>query len=142
MTILSLKISLRSGAYANGPWEAVIEIESSALLEDLHFAIQDALGFDDDHLYEFFIARTETSRDRVRFDDENGYLYERTIESLLPLPERRSLYYLFDYGDDWLFKVAKVNRAIRVPNPHAIYPRLVRESGTKPIQYPELDEDA
>ena len=142
MTILTLKVSLRSGAYADGPWEAVIEIHSSALLEDLHFAIQDALGFDDDHLYEFFIARTETSRDRVRFDDENGDLYERTIESLHPLPERRSLYYLFDYGDDWLFRVAKINKAEQAADPHATYPRVVRESGTKPTQYPQLDEDA
>lgn len=142
MTIYALKVSLRSGAYADGPWEAVIEIDSTALLEDLHFAIQDALGFDNDHLYEFFIARTERSRDRVRFDDENGYVHERTIESLHPLPAKTSLYYLFDYGDDWLFKIAKINRKEQAADPHATYPRVVREAGTKPTQYPDLDEDA
>lgn len=141
MTILSLKVSLRSGAYAGSPWEAVIEIESSASLGDLHFAIQDAVGFDDDHLFEFFIARTETSRDRVCFDDESGQLDETSLESLFPLPERKSLYYLFDYGDSWLFKVTKVNRAAGVPDPLASYPRLVRESGTRPEQYPDFDED-
>ena len=98
MTICTLKVSLQAGAYADGPWEAVIEIDSSALLEDLHSAIQGALGFDDDHLYEFFIASTERSRDRVRFDDENGYLYERTIESLHPLPDKKSLPGIFWNG--------------------------------------------
>jgi hypothetical protein len=142
MTICTLKVSLRSGANADGPWEAVIEIDSSALLEDLHSAIQDALGFDDDHLYEFFIATTERSRDRVRFDDENGYLYERTIESLHPLPDKKSLYYLFDYGDNWLFKVARIKSKEQAADPHARYPRVVREVGTTPTQYPDLDEEA
>lgn len=142
MTIITLKVSLLSGAYANGPWEAEIEIESSAPLEDLHFGIQDALEFDDDHLYEFFISRTETSRNRVRFDDEDASLYETTIGSLYPLPERRNLYYLFDYGDDWLFRVANVNKSESVADSRATYPRVVRESGTKPTQYPEINEDA
>lgn len=142
MSICTVKVSLRSGAYADGPWEAVIEIDSFAVLEELHYAIQGALGFDNDHLYEFFIAKTERSRDRVRFDDDNGYIYERTIESLHPLPDKKSLYYLFDYGDDWLFKVAKINRQEQAADPLATYQRVVREAGTKPTQYPHLDEDA
>ena len=55
--ILTLTVTLPSGAYATGKWQGVIEIHSSSSLEALHFAIQDALGFDNDHLYEFFIAR-------------------------------------------------------------------------------------
>ena len=138
--ILTLKVTLLSGAYATGKWEGVIEIHSSSLLEELHSAIQDALGFDNDHLYEFFIARTERSRERVSFDDENGGLYDSTIGSLYPLPERRNLYYLFDYGDHWLFKVARVTKANHATNPHLTYPRLARETGEKPEQYPAHDE--
>jgi hypothetical protein len=140
MTIMALKVALLSGAYADKPWEGVIEVRSSSLLEELHFGIQDALGFDDDHLYEFFIARTERSRDRVRFDDDNGQIYERTIETLYPLPEGRNLYYLFDYGDHWLFRISRMRGAMPGDDPKATYPRLVRESGDKPAQYPPLDE--
>ena len=105
--ILALKVILLSGAYATSKWEGVIEIDSSSLLEDLHLAIQSTLNFDNDHLYEFFIARTQKSRERISFDDENGAFYERTIESLYPLPEKQHLYYLFDYGDYWIFRIAK-----------------------------------
>ena len=48
------KKEVRKGGAEEG-WEATIEIESSSTLEDLHFAIQSAVGFDNDHLYEFYI---------------------------------------------------------------------------------------
>lgn len=141
MMILTLKTTLIRGPYAIDKWEAVFEIPADALLEDLHAFIQDTLAFDDDHLYEFFIARTENSRERLRFDDENGGLYDTSIESLYPLPDRKHLYYLFDYGDHWLFKITKATRTAREPIPDVEYPRLVRESGTRPTQYPSDDED-
>ena len=62
---LAFKITMLSGAYATGKWEGVIEIDSAALLDDVHLAIQDALNFDNDHMYEFFTAKTERSRQRV-----------------------------------------------------------------------------
>ena len=138
--ILTLTVTLLSGAFATGKWQGVIEIHSSSSLEELHLAIQDAIGFGNDHLYEFFIARTERSRDRVSFDDENGGLYNSTIESLFPLPHRRKLYYLFDYGDDWVFRVARIAKAHQEADPHVTYPRLTQETGEKPEQYPSLDE--
>lgn len=138
--ILTLTVTLLSGAYATGKWQGVIEIHSSSSLEELHLAIQDALGFDNDHMYEFFIARTERSRDRVSFDDENGGLYDSTVESLFPLPDRRHLYYMFDYGDYWVFRVARIAKAHQAADPHGKYPRLAQETGEKPEQYPAQDE--
>ncbi len=143
--ILALKITLLFSPNATGKWEGVIEIDSSSLLEDLHFAIQSALNFDNDHHYEFYSSRTERSRARITFDDENGGLYERTIESLYPLPDRHNLYYLFDYGDNWLFKVAKAKPAKaelaeRQTDPDSTYPRLVFESGNRPEQYSSSDD--
>jgi hypothetical protein len=138
--IFALKVSLVSGAYATGKWQGVIEIDSSSTLEELHFAIQGALSFDNDHLYEFYSARTERSRQRTTYDDENGALYDKTVESLFPLPERRSLYYLFDYGDSWTFKVTKATAPKVPPDFNPIYPRLVHEDGEKPEQYPSTEE--
>ena len=138
--ILALKIVLISGAYATGKWEGIIEIDSSSLLEDLHFAIQSALDFDNDHLYEFFSARTERSRERISFNDENGALYERTVESIFPLPEKQRLYYLFDYGDYWIFRITKTRTMKLVPDSHPVYPRLVFEDGERPEQYPSAED--
>ena len=138
--IFALKVRLVSGAYATSKWEGVIEIDPSSTLEELHFAIQSAVSFDNDHLYEFFSARTERSRERISFDDENGALYEKTIESLFPLPEKHNLYYLFDYGDYWIFKVAKTKAPKVPPDSDSHYPRLAHEDGEKPDQYPPTEE--
>ena len=141
MMILTLKVTLLSGIHANGKWEGVIEICSSSFLEDLHLAIQDAVDFDNDHMYEFFIARTERSRERVSFNDENGELYDATIGSLYPLPDRQHLYYLFDYGDYWIFRITRINKAHRETGSHLTYPRLTHETGKRPEQYPAEGEE-
>jgi len=43
-TLWTLNIKLVFGIYAKGPWAATIEIDSSATLEELHLAIQSAVG--------------------------------------------------------------------------------------------------
>lgn len=134
------KVQLLFGAYAEEEWEGEIEIESSDTLEDLHFAIINAVGFDNDHLYEFYISRTERSRDKLRFDNDNGEIYNRTMESLYPLGKGRKLFYLFDYGDHWLFKITKSRKKPQEKQPWHKYPKLVSVKGTAPEQYPVWDE--
>ncbi|MBK9440069.1 MAG: hypothetical protein IPN53_01680 [Comamonadaceae bacterium] len=139
--ILTLIVKLFSGMYAKRDWQGVIKIDADDTLEDLHFAIQKAVHFGNDHMYEFRIGRTERSRDREVFDDETGNVYEQTIGGLYPLPDKKSLYYLFDYGDDWFFKIVKAQKTYPEPQPDVSYPRLVQETGDKPEQYPAWDEE-
>jgi len=141
--ILTLKIELIFGTYAEDNWSGIIEIDSASTLDKLHFAIQKAVKFDNDHMYEFYISRTERSRDRTVFDYENGDIYNLTLEKLYPLPERRSFYYMFDYGDCWLFKIVKMRKIPQNPVPRVKYPRLISETGKKPEQYPsdEIEDD-
>ena len=80
--IFTLKVTLLHGWNSPDKWEATLEIDSMSPLDELHFAIQDVLEFDDDHLYEFFIARTAYSRDRRSFDDENGVDNVKCMENL------------------------------------------------------------
>lgn len=138
--IWTFKIELLIGAYAEDAWEGTIEIDSTTTLEGLHIAIQDAVEFDNDHLYEFYTSRTERSRDRVRFDDENEGIYSETLESLYPLDLGRKLYYLFDYGDSWLFKISKSRKSPQGPRQSVTYPRMINEVGNKPEQYPAWEE--
>jgi hypothetical protein len=142
--IIAVKIKLLSGMYATGPWDGLIEIEAAASLEDLHLAIQDALEFDNDHMFYFFTARTERSRERVAFDDENGEVYEKTIASVFPLPKGHHLYYLFDFGDSWKFAISKARAAVKpvkvTAGPAPTYPRLVSQAGERPVQYPSMED--
>jgi hypothetical protein len=178
-----------------------IELLADQTLEDLHFAIQDAYGWDADHLHSFFmsgkawdgsteyrlpegyspwgdpmddeedkeedvdltpeeyeqalrtlfgggegmtVAEMEASVEGfwTEFLEEEaasgpGTVQTTTIEDLDLKPEQEFMY-LFDYGDEWRFKVR-----LYVVNEDADldveYPRLVESVGTAPPQYPEWD---
>jgi hypothetical protein len=140
--IWTLQIKLVSGRWAEKDWAATIALDASSTLEDLHDIIQQAVDFDNDHLYSFFVARTPWSRDRVGYDeeDENGEednaLSTTTLENLFPLPKDRKLFYLFDYGDNWIFQISRTRNKPFVAEPGTQYPLLIGESGEKPPQYP------
>jgi hypothetical protein len=71
--IWTLKVKLLSGRWAEKDWEATIALDASSTLADSHLIIQQAVGFDNDHLYGFYVARTPWSRDRVRYDGSQQY---------------------------------------------------------------------
>lgn len=133
--IVTLKIKL--GPY----WSCDIEFDDHSTLEDVHNAIQDAVDFDNDHLYAFFVARHERARDRIVYDDENGRIYYTSISDVFPLPPKNRLFYLFDYGDYWIFSVSKSRKSPHSAIEGTEYPRVVNETGEKPIQYEFDDED-
>lgn len=130
--IFTLKIALSR-------WHALLEVDSSTALNELHTAIQDAVHFDEDHMYEFFIARTARSRERKHFDMEDGSLQTTCIADLLPLPKDRKLFYLFDYGDNWIFRVSMTRREPFEAEKGVRYPRLIQEVGDRPEQYPDYE---
>jgi len=138
--IWTLQIKLLSGRWASEPWAATIALDASSTLADLHYIIQQAVDFDDDHLYGFFVARTAWSRDRVRYDDEDGWesdaLFTTTLERLFPLPKARKLFYLFDYGDNWIFQISRTRNKPFEAEPGVDYPCLISEIGEQPQQYP------
>ena len=102
----------------------VIEIDSSSTLEDLHFAIQEAVQFGNDHLYEFYSARSAEARKRTRFNEENEAVFDLTLEKLYPLEKGNQLFYLFGFGDSWHFKITKSRKKTLKQEPYISYPRL------------------
>ncbi len=67
-----------------------------------------------------------------------GDVRTATLESL-GLRPRQEFMYLFDYGDEWRFKV-RVHAISENADPDAEYPRLVESVGKAPEQYPNWDE--
>ena len=130
--IFTLKIAISR-------WHAILEVDSSTTLNELHTAIQDAVHFDEDHMYEFFIARTARSRERKHFDMDDGSLQTTCIADVLPLPKDRKLFYLFDYGDNWIFRVSMTRRKPFEAEEGVRYPRLIQEVGDRPEQYPDYE---
>jgi len=67
-----------------------------------------------------------------------GNVQTTTLEGLNLKPKQEFMY-LFDYGDEWRFKV-RVHAINENADPEAEYPRLVESVGEAPEQYPAWDE--
>jgi hypothetical protein len=119
-------------------WEATIEVSDIYSLFDLHLFIQDITGFDNDHLFEFYAGRNYRNR-KITFSDNSGYPddggdYEKIkLKDIFPLKGLK-LYYLFDYGDNWLFEIRKSRKKVKVQS-GVKYPRVFIENGVKLRQY-------
>jgi Plasmid pRiA4b ORF-3-like protein len=138
--IIELKIALVRGLYFDDQWAAKIELDESSTLEDLHLAIQTAVGFDNDHAYSFFTSRTLQSRTREYYHHDEPEI-EKTLREIFPLPPKHSFFYLFDWGDEWIFKISQTRKRPHVPDAAVTYPNVVSELGTRPEQYPSFDDD-
>ncbi|PAJ70877.1 hypothetical protein CJF42_25950 [Pseudoalteromonas sp. NBT06-2] len=138
--IETLKIKLLDGMHANTDWECMLEIPVDHSLDELHQAILNAVGFENDHLFEFAIGNTYYSRSvlRISYDDEK--ISQETVDSILPQVKGKKLFYMFDYGDSWLFQISKSRKKRFQEKVNTFYPRVSLESGIKPEQYPDWDE--
>lgn len=120
-------------------WSATIEMDESSTFEDLHYAIQQSVEFDDDHLYEFYLAPSDRSRNRdavSSYEDAD----KTTLKSFFPIPSGKKLFYLFDYGDNWVFQVSLDRKKPFNPASGVKYPQVIDETGERPIQYPDWEE--
>jgi len=149
--IYTLTIKSVYGCYLEEDCERVLEIEKTATLYNLHCTIQKVMNFGFDHPYEFFTSRTGHpyhKRGRLGKLDADAFeddweAQERSwahikLEDIWPL-EKGRLYYLFDYGDNWVFSIGK-KRGEKEAEEGVNYPRVIKSVGPTPQQYPSYDE--
>ena len=130
--ILTMKVKLHD-------WSGTIEMDDSSTFEDLHYVIQQAVEFDDDHLYEFYLATSDRSRKRdavSSYEDADTI----TLKSFFPIPGGKQLFYLFDYGDNWVFRISLARKEPFNAMSGVKYPQLISETGGRPVQYPDWEE--
>ena len=53
-------------------WEAIMEVPDICSLFNLHLFVQQIIGFDNDHLFEFYAGRNERNR-KITFSANSGY---------------------------------------------------------------------
>lgn len=118
---------------ANNLWRR-IEIGANHTLLDLHRSIQEAFHFDDDHLYSFFMDNKAWSHKRINspYDDEGPHADEVRVGEL-DLVDGQRILYLFDFGDEWRFRVEL--EGIRKEGDRPERPRMVESRGRAPEQY-------
>lgn len=119
-------------------WEAIIEVPDIYSLYELHLFIQGIVDLDNDHLFEFYAGRNDRNR-KIVFSDNPGHPYDGgdyesiLLKDIYPLKGLK-LYYLFDFGDNWLFEIRKSRKKAKVEK-DTIYPRIVSDNAIKLRQY-------
>ncbi len=116
-----------------------IEISADHTLLDLHRAIQRAYNFDDDHLYSFFMDGRSWSHERFTspYEDEGPWVDDVRIGEL-GLFIGQNILYLFDYGDEWHFRVELEEIKRECPKPRK--PKIIEKKGKAPEQYGGYEE--
>ena len=137
-----LQASLRPKLYRD------IEIDSEKSLYDLAEGIVQAFDFDLDHAFGFYSKLTEYCLDSpIKYElfadleggeSDAGSVKRTKVAQAFPNVGSKMLF-LFDYGDQWQFKVEVIGRGEKVPK--ARYPRVIKSMGTAPPQYPDPDEE-
>ena len=142
--ITTLTIKCVAGRYLEEPFERVIEVPDDISLGQLHNEIQRLTDFDNDHLFSFFYARNFYNL-KTHLVDHDGWgnrrdaFFEFPLHEVYPLPKGMKLFYLFDFGDDWIFQISR-SRTSKPPEAGVRYPRLIEKTGPQPQQYPMDDE--
>jgi pRiA4b ORF-3-like protein len=140
------RVRILGGFYAPpgapGIWRE-IELAGDQTLAELGASIPAAFGFEDDHLWSFFLSGKPWDRasEYERLPDPPAGGGKRGAGGLRvgDAPARKEFLFLFDYGDEWHFGV-KLLRTGEV-EPGARYPRVVASRGQAPPQYPDLDDE-
>lgn len=136
--IVTLEIRLSGWRGNSRKWYRAIELSEAASLYDLHSTIQDVVGFDDDHMYEFYIGKRWNQRESEIGESatpvDPGTYDEIEITEVFPIGKGLKLYYWFDFGDDWMFEITCRPEA-KVANKKMKYPRIVEKHGRNPQQY-------
>jgi hypothetical protein len=119
-----------------------IKIWGDQTLEDLHYAIFDAFGRWEQHMYEFQFGKGPNDPKGKRyvlpgaFEERSqniaGNVAETTIDSL-GLKVDQAFGYWFDFGDDWWHQINIA--AIDDKAPKGKYPKVVKRVGKSPPQY-------
>src|SRR5215468_10440210 len=122
-----------------------IEIPTSKKLYDLAAAIVAAFGFAFDHPFGFYsLLKGNILRSPVKYElfadmsdmdiESDAGSVERTRISKAFPQIGHKMTFLFDYGDNWEFRVEPIGKGVKERG--VKYPRVVKKVGKAPEQYP------
>lgn len=131
---VDLEVSVRGGSCIR-----VLRMNLEDSLYDLHQAIQQAVSFDDDHLYEFCVGTGMMKRVYLPPDAINSgnELSVDTNLRNLDLYKGQKFTYLFDFGDRWYFDI----KVLEIREGAVEEPEIIKAVGDAPEQYPCYEEE-
>jgi hypothetical protein len=127
-----------------------IQMRGDQTLRDLHYAIFDAFGREDEHPYEFQIGGKGPMDPKARryvldgvmdgqFDEHKPAGTVDTAVGTLDLKKGDVFGYWFDFGDDWWHSISVTD--IQEKAGPGKYPKATKRVGESPPQYVDWDEE-
>jgi Plasmid pRiA4b ORF-3-like protein len=125
----------------------LIAVRDDLTLVDLHYALQSAFGWDDDHLYAFWLGGefwpagdgNYTHPCEAGPPDALGHSAAIRLDGL-DLAHGRSVAYVFDFEDEWRVRLRV--RDVLTSDDSRPSPRLLQSLGAAPPQYRVAEHDA
>ena len=119
-----------------------IEIDSGKSLADLAEAIVGAFDFEFDHAFGFYssLSRGRPSKSGPSYElfadmgESDAFSVRNTRIAEAFSSVGKSLIFMFDYGDEWLFRIELTGTGTKAPRSR--YPKVLAKAGTSPEQYP------
>lgn len=120
-----------------------IALAEEQTLELLHELLRAEYGWDDPHLYSFWLSGRFWDGPQTEYSapdglEESGARSARTPLGELGLEQGQRIAYLFDFGDQWEVEIDVLELREAGDEP---YPRVLEAVGEAPPQYPPVDED-
>ena len=149
-TILKLRITLLRSSFFSGRSRIyrIIEISDNFTLYNFADAIVSLFDFDFDHAFGFYDAKS-LSKAKIGFElfvdmgepTGKGMLsVEKTkLRTLFELIGN-TVYFLFDYGDEWWFKIELLDKR-EIDSEEMYFFKIIEAKGTPPPQYPNIGEE-
>ena len=127
----------------------IVEISSDWSLYDFAWLITELFNFDFDHPFGFYDSANlgKVQNAFELFVDEG---MEPTVEGTLSVKKSKvqdlfkiigkTAYFLFDYGDEWWFKLELIETK-HAKSKKKMYWKLLEKRGTPPPQYPPVEDE-
>ena len=108
-----------------------LEIPTDASLEELHELIQIAMGWDNAHLFAFYLRPPGSRSKRFRKWEELDPESEAPLDTVL-VRSNDELIYEYDFGDSWIHRI-EVEKRLSSSEPVAV-PRCTAGEGSCPTE--------
>ena len=124
-----------------------LAVRGDQTLADLHLVLQEAFGWDDEHLYAFWLDGRHWSLDAVEYGRPEHAKQQNPGGKLWDMPETRSaeerldrlellpgqkIAYVFDFGREWRVELTVADIAV---DDGGRYPAVLEAVGAAPPQY-------
>ena len=121
----------------------VLEIRTSQTFEELHLAIQDAVGFDKAHPASFYMSNDRWIKGQeITLADMGHEEEDRKVPLIMSECKMKDhindphqkIIYIFDFIEMWIFHIELIGITL-IEDPELTYPACVKSIGPAPKQY-------